>query len=67
MFFLAQLVSLTIFQLLRSDAFYDRGFAFRLKWFLNDGASLTQNRRKCCVLRYRGSKVYRFLAEMVSE
>ena len=44
------------------DACYDRGSTFGPEWFLNDGASLTQNRRKCRVLRYRGIKVYRFLA-----
>ena len=41
---------------------------FWRKWFLNDGELLNpQNRRKCRVLRYRGIKVYLFLAKMVSE
>ena len=35
--------------------------------FPNDGGSLTQNRRKCRVLRYRGTKVYRLLAGMFFE
>ena len=30
----------------RWDARYDRGSAFRVKWFLNDAAPLTQNGRK---------------------
>ena len=41
---------------------------FWLKRFLNDGASSTQNVGKdACYGNNRGIRVYRFLAEMVSE